>query len=88
MPAGSEENIRHLVMQCPFYDDITAGLFASLSRLNSEAARRVVRDPANYFSTIMGKHPENADFQEMIEVWMISGSLISKLYMSATAGRK
>ena len=74
-------------MQCPFYSDMSNELFAALSLLNSEAAIRVVQDPSNYFHVIMGKHPENADFQEMIEIWMLSGSIISKLYRSAVAGR-
>ena len=62
---GIEETIRHLVMQCPFYSDMCAELFGALSRLNSEAAGIVVNDPPSYFHVIMGRHPENADFQEM-----------------------
>ena len=85
---GIEETIRHLVMQCSFYSDMCAELFDALSRLNSEAAGIVVNDPPSYFHVIMGRHPENADFQEMIEIWMLSGSFISKLYLSAVAGCK
>ena len=71
-----------------FYSDVSTELFGALSNLNCEAAGIVVNDPTSYFQVIMGKHPENADFQEMVEIWMLSGSFISKLYLSAVAGRK
>ena len=84
---GIIESMKHLVMQCPFYSEESGEMFASLGRLNSEVATRVMNGPTVYFNIMMGKYPEYASFAEMVNIWVLSGTLISRLYRRAIIGR-
>ena len=84
---GILESVKHLVMQCPFYSEESCELFNAISRLDSEAANRVVKEPQQYFKVTMGKQPDYASFEEMLDVWMLSGDAISRLYKGAINGR-
>ena len=84
---GVLESVKHLVMQCPFYSNESSELFYAISRLDSETAKRVINEPQQYFMTLMGKQPEGASFEEMLDVWMLAGETISRLYKSAIYGR-
>ena len=85
---GTLEDIHHLLMQCPFYSNEQTNLHQSLTTLGTNMATRIINEPAFYFHTIMGKQPENAEFQDMIEIWLLTGDHISSLYRKAVKGRK
>ena len=84
---GTPESVWHLVMQCPFYEDLSSELFASIERLGTEVAIRMINDPPQYFNVIMGKQPEYASFEEMIEIWFISGAAVCSMFKRAIADR-
>ena len=84
---GIVESANHTVMQCPFFNDESRDLFYSIERINSEVANRVINDPPQYYNVIMGKQPEYARFDEMVEIWLISGAAISSMYTRAITGR-
>ena len=77
---GILESINHLLMQCPFYSNERMNLHKSLNTLGTDLAIRITSDPANYFYTIMGKQPKNTDFQDMVDIWLLTGDHISSLY--------
>ena len=74
-------------MQCPSFDDQSTGLFASIERLGSDVATRVINDPSQYFNVIMGKQPEYSSFEDMVDIWLISGAAISSMYRKVIADR-
>ena len=84
---GIIEDIRHIVMQCPFFNNETVQLYESLEQMDDETASRVMRDAPNYFHIVMGKRPEYASFQTMIPIWLQTGEHISRLYRKVIAGR-
>ena len=84
---GILENANHIIMQCPFYTDERRELFYAIKRIHSEVANRVINDPLQYYNVIMGKHPEYASFEDMLVIWLISGTAISNIYTRAIEGR-
>ena len=83
---GTIEDIRHLLMQCPFFSTEMRNLYESLGRMGSDVASRVANDAQNYFHIIMGKQPEYATFQSMVDIWLLTGECISKIYRCAVEG--
>ena len=84
---GILEDIKHLLMQCPYYTEERKQLQHSIQLIGTELSDRIINDPPNYFNTIMGKQPEDTDFQEMIAIWLMTGDHISRLYKRTVIGR-
>ena len=84
---GILEDIKHLLMQCPYYTEERAQLQNSIQLIGTELSDRIINDPLNYFNTIMGKQPEGTDFREMITIWLMTGEHISRLYKRTVIGR-
>ena len=85
---GILESVRHLVMQCPFFSDESNAMFTALGNLNNDIANRVINDPTEYFNIVMGKQPDYATCEEMIDIWLLTGFHISKLFKRAIFGRR
>ena len=84
---GIIEGIRHLLMQCPFFSSEMRKLYESLDQMDNDVASRVANDTQNYFHIIMDKHPKYATFQSMVDIWLLTGECISKIYRRAIKGR-
>ena len=74
-------------MQCPYYSIERQDLYDAIGGLNSETSDRILREAQNYFQVIMGKQPEYATFQSMLEIWILTGERISGMYRKAIEGR-
>ena len=83
---GILENIKHIVMQWPFFSEESLALYESLNQINTETSPRVLNDPNNYVLIIMGKQPEYSTFQSMVEIWLLSCEHVSKIYKRALRG--
>ena len=62
-------------------------VYNSLDQMDNNVASRVANDTQNYFHIIMGKHPMYATFQSMVDIWLLTGECISKIYRRAIKGR-
>ena len=85
---GIVESIHHLVMQCPSCVEDRIEMYRQIGELDCVYAQRILSNPQEMFHTLMGKHPEQVPFKAMVNVWMISGHFINKMYARAIAGRK
>ena len=74
-------------MQCPYHIEDRQRMHDGIVNLNSESAEIVINDSPNYFYTVMGKQPEGTHFQEMIDIWLITGESISSMYKRTLIGR-
>ena len=74
------ESIFHLVMQCPFHVEERRRLNDLIVNLNSEASERVLSDSQNFFYTVLGKHPNGILFESMVDIWLVAGECICKMY--------
>ena len=84
---GIVEDIRHLLMQCPLFSTEMREQYDSLDQMVNDVASRVANDTQNYFHIIMGKQPEYATFQSMIDIWLLTRQCISNVYRRAIIDR-
>ena len=55
--------------------------------MDNDVATRVAHDPGNYFNIIMGMQPDYASFESMLDIWLLTGDIISKIYRCVAKGR-
>ena len=82
------ETIFHVVMQCPYHTDEQLKMNAMIVNLNNESATQVLNDSQNFFFTIMGKQPDGISFESMIDIWLIAGECVSRMYKRTLRGER
>ena len=84
---GSLEDVKHLIMQCPYFEVKRAKMYDEIKKLNNEELDEVLSNPQEIFHVILGKHPDNASFENMIQFWLIAGAHICDMYGEIVTGR-
>ena len=84
---GIEENTRHIIMQCPFFEIDKRVMFNELEAVENTEIAELLRDHGNVFLYLMGKHPANVSFDTMYVLWSISAKHISAIYKMAVSNR-
>ena len=82
-----EESVNHIVMQCPFFEEDRRIMLNELSDLRCAEVNNILSEAATVFPHLMGKQPQNVDFEVMYKFWIIAASHISNMYTRAIAGR-
>ena len=80
---GTIENARHLIMQCPFFDENRREMYRELEDLQCEEITEALSNPQNTLSLVLGKQPENMSLANMLNLCMITGKHISRMYDTA-----
>ena len=71
---GCIENANHVIMQCPFQQDLRNDMFNCISAIYHDIGN------VNVFSTLLGKPIEGLHIQQMYEIWIIACTYVSKMY--------
>ena len=75
------EDPRHIVMQCPFYEESRRAMHADIGSLENEDIDNLMGE-GDVYNILMGKQPENISVETMIKMWIISGKHITRMYDS------
>ena len=63
-------------------------MYEQFREVEGETVKNVLDNTQRLFHTLMGKQPESTSFQEMADIWLISGSHISQICTRAITGQK
>ena len=85
---GIEENIFHLVMQCPHFEHDRVKMFQKLKDLGNTEVDRIVDNIHDLYFILMVKHPEGDELSVMIDLWDIAAKHISRMYTRAITGKR
>ena len=77
---GIKESVRHIFMQCPYFENDKQTMFTELGSIEDEEVRILLQDPAEIFLCLLGKHPINVSFEAMYKLWIISAKHLSSMY--------
>ena len=80
------EDAKHITMQCPFYENIRKEMYDEIKMLGCDTIDRSLNVAQNSFHTLLGKQPADVQVEDMIELCLISGKYITKIYDSVTSG--
>ena len=65
-------------------DLIRLEMYNELNGLNDQGVARVISECQGLFYVLIGRHPQEIDFETMLILWRISSQCISKMYRRAT----
>ena len=82
------ENIRHLIMQCPAYEESRIQMYKDLYGIGNNVRECIESSPAEVLSWLLGGRIEGVDEQDMIDFWCITGKYVCKIYHDAIAKRQ
>ena len=84
---GIQESIKHIVMQCPSFEEDRAVMPNELNETNNVEIKNLLSRSDEVYLFLMGKHPEEYSFEVMYVFWTISARHITAMYKKAIAGR-
>ena len=84
---GITENLLHLVMQCPFQDDVRASMYKVMYEQAYDFAVKVNENPQCTFQWLLGNFRDEVETNVMYAGLEIAGRHISKMYWKVINGR-
>ena len=84
---GIEERARHIIMQCPFFEEDKKALLDELNDVKDTDITELLRDHSGIFLYLMGKQPEGVCFEAMYIFWTIAAKHITEIYKKAKFNR-
>ena len=84
---GIPEDARHIILQCPFFQQERTHMFNEIEMKCEVWASKISNQGFDLLHILLGKQPENISFDEMLQIWLISGTHISRIYKSVITGR-
>ena len=85
---GVVEDVKHIVMQCPIHEDSRKFMFQQINGLPNDIGPLVLSEPGEILYILLGKSDQRLDIDQMIQVWLISASFISRMYRIAIKKRR
>ena len=75
---------QHIVMQCPFYENVRYDMYKEFEQLQCKEIDDALLDTQNAFTLLLGKQPSNMSLENMFKLCFISGKYITRIYDSIT----
>ena len=72
----------HIIMQCPFFEHERKCMFDEIEGLRSDAINAHMNEPSDVYSIIMGKHHDDVQMEDMLNVCAVAGKHICRMYES------
>ena len=80
---SSLEDIRHIVMQCPYFEYIRQEMFDEIEQLNCNSISNSLRSGVDILLILLGKQPADVPIESMMNMCLISGKHITRMYDQA-----
>ena len=83
----AEENIRHILMQCPALENDRVMLYDKLYNIDEKIQVMIYENPHKVFLWLLGGNIEYLDIEIMIRFWIVAGYEVTRIYRKVTQGR-
>ena len=87
---GIEENVNHIIMQCPANDMIRNKMFdgiVAILLLPNDGGGELLADPSQTLLLLLGKYDVRFEIEHMLQCWALSPLYISKIYRLTVKNR-
>ena len=81
---GIEENANHIIMQCPLYEEVRKEMFLEIKELGCKEIDDTFENANELFPVLLGKQPDNLNIEDKVNLYMVTGKHITKIYDSVT----
>ena len=79
---GLIEDLKHIVLQCPFYEEHRGNMYREIAHLQCEEITDAMSNPQDTYSLLLGRQPDNMSVENMIRLCNITGKWITNIYES------
>ena len=83
-----DDNVRHLVMQCPKLQSERATMFTELRSVGGGCGASVIVNTGDILSVILGRPSDILTAEQMDAFWLVSGKHVNIMYMRNMKLRK
>ena len=83
----AQENIHHIVMQCPGYSDLRVQMYEVIKNECGAVDQMFAENPSKVFWCLLGSDMEGVNVSDLQILWKTSGKFISKMYQRAIYSR-
>ena len=83
----SIENIKHIVMQCPYFESTRVNLRRELDSLDPVFEGNLRQNPSMSFYWMLGGQMEGLSFEEMFNFWIVTWKSINSMYTTTVKSR-
>ena len=83
-----DDNVKHLVMQCPALQPERTAMFRDINVVENRCGKAILADGVNTLSILLGRPVDNLSQELMDEVWLLADKHISKMYYRCLSLRK
>ena len=84
---GIEETLHHVVMQCPFVNEVRIDMFDKIDRVTGIFKNMTRAEPENTFPWIIGKSMPDIDCDIALEILMVTGYSVFNMYRMVIGAR-
>ena len=77
---GIVEDAKHVVMQCPYYQNIRQEMLDEIEQLQCEGISDALRNAQDSFYILLAKQPANIAMENMIDLCLITRKHITRIY--------
>ena len=77
---GIKEDAKHLIMQCPYFDSKKKAMYDEIEQMQCEEVNTALGNAAEVLPILLGKQPDSVSIENMLNLCVISGRYISKMY--------
>ena len=81
------ECAEHMVMSCPYNDDLREHMFSELSNTDISAGQWSEVTPQDIYKVLLGGKIASIDFTDMIPVWCTAAKWVHKMYIRTLQDR-
>ena len=82
------EDIRHIVLQCEYTQDLRAICFEEINNMPNGIGRYVLYNTDDILATMLGKFCIGVETNDMYSFWRITGEYISRMYWQVIGVRE
>ena len=79
---GVIEDLKHITMQCPFYEEHRISMYREIAQLQCDEINVAMENPQDIYPLILGKQPDNVSIEDMLHLCTITGKWITSIYDS------
>ena len=79
---GVIEDLKHITMQCPFYEEHRISMYREIAQLHCDEINVAMENPQDIYPLILGKQPDNVSIEDMLHLCTITGKWITTIYDS------
>ena len=85
---GHEEDVTHLVLQCPAFEDVRSDMFSEICQLPNKLGANLLENEVDSLGILLSRNIVDYTIEQIEIIWLISGKFIDVMYIKNIRTKK